>query len=72
MRRAKSRLFQSLRAWTHIPGEMEKRIRSGRATWLVKGWQTLGRSEQVLLMHTACYVCYTLHTIVNNLLEWIQ
>lgn len=72
MRRAKSRLLQSLRAWTHIPREMEKRIHFGRAILIVEGWQTLGTGERVLLMRTACSVCYTLHTIVYTIIEWIQ
>ena len=72
MRRAKSRLIQSLSAWTHIPKEMEKRIRFGRAILLVEGWQTLGINEQHLLMHTSYYVCYTLHTIVYTIIKWIQ
>ena len=45
MHRAKSRLLQSLRASTHIPREMEKCIRFGRAILIVEEWQTLGMGE---------------------------
>lgn len=72
MHRGASRLLQSSRAWTRVPREMKKRIRFGEATSRVEEWQRLGIREQDLPMHTACCVCYTLHTIVYTLIEWTQ